>query len=83
MLQAACSSKFACVPTREGVGVKIQVNEGLANLTEGLRDRAVEVVMMKLKPLQAGELRANAVGYGTWLSREGEVGSDEEARGER
>ena len=62
------------MPTREGVGVKEQLSEGIANLAERLRDRAVEVVILKLKPVQAGELRADAVRDGTWLSREGEVG---------
>ena len=67
----------ARLPTREDVGVKVQVNEGLANLTERLRDRAVEVVMFKLKLHQAGEVRADAVRDGTWLIREGVVGSEE------
>ena len=57
---------YECVPTREAVRVKIQVNEGLANLAERLRDRAIELVFMKLKPLQAGEVRADAVRDGTW-----------------
>ena len=55
-----CSFAYECAPTREAVGVKFQVNEGLANLAERLRDRAVELVITKLKLLQAGEVRANA-----------------------
>ena len=41
--------------------------EGLANLAERLRDRAVELVITKIKPLQAGEVRADAVRDGTWF----------------
>ena len=65
------------MPTREAVRVKFQVNEELANLAERLRDRAVELVLMKIKVLQAGEVRADAVRDGTWLIREGVVGSEE------
>ena len=74
MCDTACSSAYECAPTREAVRVKDQVSEGVANLAERLRDRAVELVISKLKPLQAGEVRADAVRDGTWLSREGEVG---------
>ena len=67
MHNAACSFAYECAHTREGVGVKIQVNEGVANLEERLRDRAVELVLLKLKVLQAGEVRADAVWDATWF----------------
>ena len=60
-------SAYACAPTHEAVRVKIQVNEGLANLAERLRDRADELVITKLTVLQAGEVRADAVRDGTWF----------------
>ena len=58
---------YECVPTCEAVGVKVQVNEGLANLAQRLRDRAVEVVIIKIQPPQTGEFRANAARDGTWF----------------
>ena len=62
-----CSFAYECAPTREAVVAIGQVNEGLANLAERLRDRAVELVNAKIKLLQAGEVRANAVRDGTWF----------------
>ena len=67
MHDAACSFAYECAPTHEAVGVKVQVNEGLANLAERLRDRAIELVILKLKVHQAGEVRADAVRDGTWF----------------
>ena len=62
-----CSFAYECAPTREAVRVKNQLSEGLANLAERLRDRAVELVLLKIKLLQAGEARADAVRDGTWF----------------
>ena len=53
--------------TGETVRVKSQRSEGLPNLAEQLRDRAVELVIIKPKLHQAGELRADAVRDGTWF----------------
>ena len=72
-----CSFAYECVPTREAVRVKVQPSEGLANLAERLRDRADELVLTKVKVLQAGGVHADAVRDGTWLIREGVVGSEE------
>ena len=72
-----CSFAYECVPTREAVGVKVQPSEGLADVAERLRNRAIELVITKVKVLQAGEVRADAVRDGTWLIREGVVGSTE------
>ena len=48
--------------TREVVLGKEQVDEGVADQAERLRDRAVELVRTELQLLQAGEVRADAVG---------------------
>ena len=48
--------------TREVVIIKDQLGEGVADQAERLRDRAVELVHTELQPLQAGEVRADAVG---------------------
>ena len=65
--------------TREVVHGKEQFAEGVADVAERRRDRAVELVHGELQPLQAGEVRADAVGNralvrGTWGVRGGRPG---------